>query len=219
MVSAEPIPVEVDGSLPEAKRRLEDAVAGLCDPVSQVVDGQLLWCDSWYCQLREALPGEQGSGYSGIARSLPPCWIDAMELAAEIDTAVAIWEARPQIDVSDDDLPPMTVLRLQAIERRGWRPQDTKSMDQISGIVEAWAGAIKALLSPVPKWSLPNPCPACNTAVVYRKDSAGDVVRQPALQIGPNGCECMRCHHIWAPTHFQHLASVLGYELPAGVLE
>lgn len=217
-MTAQPIETEADGSLPEARRRLEDAVSGLCDPVSQVVDGQLLWTDCLYVQLLESLPGDQGQGH-GVARSLPNIWLDACDLKTEIDTAVGIWEPRPVIDLRDGDPPPLTMVRLEAIEKRRWRPQDTRSMDQISGIVEAWAGSIKQLLNPTPRWSLPNPCPACGTKIVYRKDPAGELVRQPALEVGPLGCECRQCHYNWAPAYFTHLAQVLGYSLPEGVLE
>lgn len=216
-MSALPIPEE-DGSLPESRRRLADAISGLVDPKPETVDDKLLWTDCVYIQLLEAVPGEKGAR-TGVSRSQPPLWVDASDLLNEIDTAVSCWEPRPNIDASDDDLPPMTVIRLHAIEDRQWRPQDCHSMEQIAGNVESWTASITTLLSPVARWSLPNPCPACNTAIVYRKDSAGDMVRQPALQIGPNGCECQRCHHIWAPEYFTHLARVMGYELPAGVLE
>jgi hypothetical protein len=54
---------------------------------------------------------------------------------------------------------------------------------------------------------------------VYHRDSAGELVRQPALQIGVWGCECMACRAFWAPDRFVFLARVLGYELPEGVLE
>jgi hypothetical protein len=217
MTSPEPLPIDEDGNLPEARRRLGDAVAKLCDPQATMVDEAVHWLDSLYVQLRESLPGDQGQGH-GVARSLPNIWLDACDLLSEIDTAVAIWEPKVVIDVSVEP-PPMTVIRLRALEKRGWRPQDVRSIDQISGNLESWVGNIRQLLTPTPKWSLPNPCPACGTKQVYRKDSAGDLVRQPALQIGAMGCECMRCHHMWAPQYFQHLASVLNYPLPEGVLE
>ncbi|WP_396921645.1 hypothetical protein [Mycolicibacterium sp.] len=114
---------------------------------------------------------------------------------------------------------PIAVIRLQAVERRTWRPQDTTLVESIAAEIEAWATEIRSLLDPVKRWTLPNPCPACDTAIVYRRNSANETVRQPALQIGPNGCVCQNCHHTWAPEYFQHLAQVLGYELPSGVLE
>ena len=214
--------IEEDGDIVGARRRLADAISKLTDPRAEVVEGQTHWLDSHYTELQDALPGDQGSGH-GVARSLPPLFVDAADLLNEIDTAVSCWEPKPVIAV-DEELPAITVIRLRSIEKHGcrgipWRPQDADKADQIAANVEAWVVSINQLLRPTPAWSLPNPCPACNTAIVYRKDTAGDMVRKPALQIGPNGCECQKCHAIWEPAYFTHLARVLGYQLPAGVLE
>lgn len=235
-----PEPVDADGSLPESRKRLEDAVSGLVDPQPELAGsplcpdchnedcpktcevhncvGHTTWTDSLYLRLSGAVPGGQGQGH-GIACSSPPLNIDATELKQEIDVAVAAWEPRPLLDLAQGDPPPMTVVRLEALEKRRWRPQDTRSMDQISGNIEAWNESIKALLNPTPRWHLPNPCPACDKTVVYRKNSAGEPVRQPALQLtADGGCECASCHYVWAPYRIQILAAALGYPLPEGVL-
>ncbi|ALA48631.1 hypothetical protein POPTART_85 [Mycobacterium phage PopTart] len=217
-----------DGNLPAAKTRLGNAISALIDPKPEYTEGTTRWRDSLYDQLTEEIPGSQGNA-SRIPQSSPPLCIDAVELKTEIDATVAAWEPSsywvfgppypvPQRDLTREHTP-LTVLRLQLLERRPWRPQDTHGIEQISGRIEAWCESIKTMLNPPPKWSLPNPCPACDTAIVYRKNSAGETVRQPALQIGPSGCVCQNCHHEWGPQLFQHLANVLGYELPAGVLE
>lgn len=211
-------PVHEDGNLPAAKSRLAEAVSALIDPKPQLDNGKIRWIDSLYDQLVDEIPGSQGNA-SRVPQSSPPLCIDAAELKHEIDTATAAWEPRPAIDASNDHLPPMAVVRLQALENRSWRPQDTRAVEQIAGNIESWCESIKSLLNPTPRWHLPNPCPACDKAVVYRKNSANETVRQPALQIGPAGCVCQNCHHTWAPEYFQHLAQVLGYQLPAGVLE
>lgn len=54
---------------------------------------------------------------------------------------------------------------------------------------------------------------------LHNRMSAGERVRQPALRIGEHGCQCGQCGQVWAPQYFAHLANVLGYELPEGVLE
>ena len=213
-----PKPADDGGDLPGAITKLREAISGLISPRPQLVQGGLAWIDSWYKQLSESTAGQQGKGHHGVAGSIVPLWTDAVVLRDEIDTAVAAWEPRPVIDASFDDQPPITVIRLSAISRRTWRPQDVSSIDQITDIVASWCREIRDKLNPPPKWSLPNPCPACNTAVVYRVQD-GERIRQPALQIGPNGCECAKCHTVWAPQYFQHLASVLGMPLPDGVLE
>lgn len=198
-----------DGNLPAALARLADAIHAL---VEELHDYALkATAPSRYMQLRDSLPGQQNTGH-GVARSLPPLWLDAQQLLDEIDTAASIWQ--PQLCGV-----PVTVGRLRHLEARSWRPQDTKQLEQMTDAIEAWAKEIDALLTPEPKWHLPNPCPACNTSTVYRRDSAGELVRQPALQIGPEGCTCQKCRYTWTPQYFAHLAAVLGYPLPTGVLE
>lgn len=212
-----------DGNLPQARRHLSNAVSALIDPkpdARKMDDGtqRIDWIEPLYDQLCEAIPGGQGNA-SRVAQSSPPMCIDAAELKHEIDTAVSTWEPRPVIDPEKTQLTPMTVVRLQSLEKRTWRPQDAKGVEQIATNIESWCESIKTLINPPPRWHLPNPCPACNVAVVYRKNSGDETVRQPALQIGPTGCVCQNCHHEWAPAYFQHLARVMGYDLPVGVLE
>lgn len=215
--------IDEDGNLPAAKAMLSDAVSALIEPKPtnrKMDDGtiRIEWLDALYDQLLDAVPGGQGNA-SRTPQSSPPISIDATELKHEIDMAIAAWEPKPQIDASLLNIPPITIIRLQSLEKRPWRPQDARSIEQIANNIRSWCESIKTLLNPIPQWTLPNPCPACNTAIVYRPNSAGETVRKPALQIGPTGCVCQNCHHEWAPAYFQHLASVLGYELPNGVLE
>ena len=207
-----------DGNLPYALQKLGEAISALIDPKPIHHNNTLGWADSLYDQLTDEIPGSQGNA-SRVPQSSPPLCIDAAELKHEIDTAIAAWEPKPLIDASQNQPPPISIIRLQIIEKRAWRPQDVKSIEQITNNLLAWCEAIKTLLNPQPRWHLPNPCPACDTAIIYRKNSAGETVRQPALQIGPAGCVCQKCHHEWGPQLFQHLANVLGYKLPEGVLE
>lgn len=207
-----------DGNLPAALRDLGNAISTLVDPKPQTVEGDIHWTESLYDQLCDEVPGSQGNR-SRVPHSSPPLCLDAAELKHEIDTAVGVWEPRPPIDVSSGEPPPITVIRLQALEQRKWRPQDVRGIEQIISNLLGWCESIKSLLNPTPKWTLPNKCPACNVAIVYRKNSGGEIVRQAALQIGPSGCVCQNCRHEWGPQLFQHLANVLGYKLPEGVLE
>ncbi|MEW2478705.1 hypothetical protein AB0876_03865 [Mycobacterium sp. NPDC049093] len=219
-------PIETDGNLPAARNKLSNAISALIDPKPHTVrreydDGTSVnveWIDSLYDQLSDAVPGGQGNA-SRVPQSSPPMCIDAVDLMRKIESATAEWEPRPNIDAITDAEQAMPVIRLQAVERRTWRPQDTTLVENIAAEIESWATEIRSLLDPVKRWTLPNPCPACDTAIVYRRNSANETVRQPALQIGPAGCVCQNCHHTWAPEYFQHLAQVLGYELPSGVLE
>lgn len=216
--------VNEDGNLPEARRKLSDAVSALIEPKPEnrkMDDGtiRIEWVDSLYDQLLDAVPGGQGNA-SRVPQSSPPMCLDAASLKAEIDTATSIWEPKPVIDASQPNIPPITIIRLQALEHRTWRPQDVRGIQQIATNINSWCESIKTMLNPTPQWTLPNPCPACNVAIVYRPNSAGEIVRKPALNISVgSGCICLNCHHEWAPAYFQHLARVMGYDLPAGVLE
>jgi hypothetical protein len=79
---------------------------------------------------------------------------------------------------------------------------------------------VKVLLSPTSVKQLSAPCPACGAKSAFKRDSAGERVRAPALQIITElGCTCLVCRHTWAPELYLHLARVLGFETPAGVIE
>ena len=201
--------MEADSLLPGAVDRLHAAVGALVDPIKRMAPGGVQVAPSLLEQLRQEVPasvGERAGRSHG--KSIPPIWADALDVVREIDDAVSAW----QPDGCD------TPARLSALASRRWRPEDVKGIDQIVSAVEAWSQAIRDLLDPPRRWTLPNPCPACNTAVVYRKDSSGETVRQPALQIGPNGCECAKCHTAWTPDKFVFLARLLG-TVPGNVLE
>lgn len=206
-------PVDEDGALQPALQLLGDAIHRLCGPRSQFMEGKLLWSESRYMQLRDATAGEQvNTGGGGGSKSRPPFWTDAFDLLKEIDESVACWQP------AYDGVPP-TVGRLRWIEARSWRPQDCRQIGQITGAVAEWAAQVDALLDPPRRWTLPNPCPRCGKAVVYRKDPGGESIRQPALQIGTEGCSCANCRAVWPPDQFEFLARVLGYERPEGVLD
>lgn len=200
-----------DGNLPAALRQLGQAIHKLTDPTTAWINNQTTQAPSPYQQLQDATPGQQGTGH-GPSRSIPPCWLDAIELLNEIDLAVEIMQP------AYTGTPP-TIGRLKWLLQRKWRPQDTHQIEQLATNIHTWATEIETLLNPEPQWTLPNPCPACQTAVIYRKDISGDLIRKPALTIGPNGCTCLNCKAQWGPAYFTHLARVLGYQMPTGVLE
>lgn len=211
-----------DGNLPEARRELHDAICDLVNPRPQYTDTDdgTVWLDSLYIQLQGAVPGEK-QHRSGVARSQPPAWIDAIDTLRDIDSAVTGWEPRwPAIpgNLSNDPEPP-TVLRLRIIALRAWRPQDTAEVKKIAAKIRYWVDRITTLLADTHVKHISAPCPACGKTTVYRKDSGGELVRQPALQITAMGCQCQACKTTWAPDLYMHLARVLGYDLPAGVLE
>jgi hypothetical protein len=204
------VTVAPDGNLPGALDRLYAAVAGLVDEVKEMREGAVLVAPSLYEQLVEAVPG-QFLGRSGLAHSQPPLWVDAVDLLAEIDTNVRVWY--PDVSVG-------TVRRLRLLARYGWRPQDTELITGYGRQLESWAVSVQSLLNPAAVKQLSAPCPACNATSAYRRDSAGERVRVPALQIVTEiGCTCLVCRHTWGPELYLHLARVLGFRAPTGVLE
>ena len=187
------------------------AVGALIDPGKELVGGELRLGPSLYDQLVAELAATATRGETrGTHKSMPPVWVEAMDLRVEIDDAVRAWQ--PDGASTPD--------RLRGLAARRWRPQDTRSVEQIAANLESWAAPIKALLSPQHVKHVSSPCPACNATHVYRRDAAGEMVRMPALQIvADTGCTCQGCGAHWAPDRYLWLCKVLGFELPAGVLE
>jgi hypothetical protein len=240
-VTAEPLPVEADGDVVSARRRLSDAISALCDSRSEMAGdegcpdcrmescpGHMMWVASWYEQLQDSLAGEQGAGFHATqARSVPPLWVDAAQTLMEIDEAVGIWEPRPNVDVSEDDPPPMTIIRLQAIGKRQWTPQQTKKMDDLTDIIAAWVKEIEQLFSVEPVralWAAKGggfaACPACSATMAKKEDRCGERVQYPALQLSNDGTtRCMACRTSWGPDLAMFVCRSLGYPTPAGVLE
>jgi hypothetical protein len=183
-----------DGELRPALNRLEDAVSALIDPRPEVVDGKTRWTPSLYEQLRDSLPGQQSQGGRN-SPNMGGAWIDCLLIVMQIDDTVSCWQ-RAGAD---------TPARLQLIETR-WattgRPQDVKSIDQISGILESWVSDIRNLLNPEPKLTPRVPCPECGEKWIHSRDSGGDLVRRPALHITGEGCRCGHCRILWTPAQW-----------------
>ena len=182
--------------LPAARERLRDAVHALCGPVVEYHDGRVLTAPSLLEQVRESMfPGRGPEGnYRRAGRRLP-LWLDPLELHNEIDVASLCWSRGGS-----------TAERFSALVERTWSVEDCKRIGVMCDALEQWAAQIKELLDPPARWSLPNPCPACGTAVVYRRNSSGESVRTAALQIGPRGCECQNCRTVWQPDRFVWLS-------------
>jgi hypothetical protein len=234
-----------DGNLPEARRELSNAISALTDPKPTLAGsrdcpkchneqcdpdcrehecpGHVEWVDSLYVQLRKAIPGEKRHR-TGVSASQPPMWIGALDQLRKIDSTVTSWEPHWPLQLPslwpfayDDEYP--TIQRLRILEKRRWRPQDCALIDERTEKILGWCDKITELLNETPKLSLPNACPACNTKVVHRPDpDGGPPLRSAALQIGALGCTCAHCRYTWSPQHYVHLAAVLGYQLPEGVL-
>jgi hypothetical protein len=200
-----------DGNIQTAADRLHIAVSGFVDEVKAMAGGAVRVVPSWYDQLSDSTATTMGHATVQTARrSMPPVWCDALDLRCEIDAKTLEWEPAQ----------PTAPARLRAVAARPWRPQDTSGVEKIAGNVESWSVSVQSLLHPTSVKQLSAPCPACGAKSAYRRDSAGERVRVPALQIITElGCTCLVCRHTWGPELYLHLARVLGFETPAGVIE
>lgn len=196
-----------DGSLPASKARLDKAIDAVFNPIRERINGCNRVAPSLYAQLEESIPGITGERAGGQVTM--PLWVDAADLRNTIVTQIAEWWPKG-FNILD---------RLQSIENHPYRPQDCELIDRMAAVMEAWPHAIKTLLYPERHWSLPAKCPNCDTATIYRKDSSGEFVRQAALQIDSQGCQCQKCRTRWSPELFMHLARTLGYNPDTSVLE
>jgi hypothetical protein len=200
-----------DGNIQAARTKLARAVQRLTAPRNAHFLDNVRIAPSLYTQLVSDLAGTQGDTRTP-AKSLPPLWIDACQLIVDMDRTTAKW-ANGQFN----DTPH----RLQALSFAAtWRPQDTHHVNTIATTVDSWCDKIINLLDPQSRKEITAPCPSCGKRVVYRKDPAGELVRQAALVlIVGQGCTCLSCDAHWSPDYYMHLARLLKCDLPAGVLE
>jgi predicted RNA-binding Zn-ribbon protein involved in translation (DUF1610 family) len=198
-----------DGNIVHAKIKLSRAIQRLTEPRPGVYHDCTLYAPSLYSCLKSDLAGTQGDTRTP-AKSLPPIWLDASMLLTDIDIQAVKWFPSA-MDTTD---------RLQRLTVKAWRPQDTDHVRDITRTVNSWCESIINLLDPESQKFISAPCPSCGKGIVYRRDSAGDEVRQPALKlVVSQGCTCQACGAYWAPEKFMFLGRLLGYEMPEGVLE
>lgn len=200
-----------DGNITAARTKLTDAITKLCAPRTCIHYNATLSAPSLYDMLTSNMSARQGDTRTP-AQSLPPLWVDALQLRTEIDTQARKWVKRPG-DVG-------TPSRLSALVEQPWRPQDT---DQVTGMarqIRSWCESIINLFDPEHRKYISAACPSCGKATVYKRDTAGETVRQPALVVITNiGATCQHCDAHWSPDRYLFLCRLLGFELPAGVLE
>ena len=198
-----------DGNIQAARTRLGRAVQRLTAPRPTHLNDTTRFQPSLYNCLKSDLAGTQGDTRTP-AKSLPPIWVDASMLLRDIDVQTIKWAP----------IPGDTPARLQRISFQTFRPQDTDFVSGIARTVDGWCESITGLLDPEGHKYISAACPSCGKETVYRKDSAGDIVRQPALKlVVSQGCTCQACNAFWAPEKFMFLGRLLGYDIPEGVLE
>jgi hypothetical protein len=136
--------------------------------------------------------------------------LDAIQLKFEVDAQTLRWCNKPGT----------TPERLQTLSFQTWRPQDYDHVHLMARTVDGWAEKYIALLDPeAVKYIAGTACPSCGKTTVHRRDSAGELVRQPALKIVTGtGCTCQNCDAFWAPDRFLFLSKLLGFDSPEGVL-
>lgn len=184
-------------SLPLARRRLDDAVHALADPVLDWHAGVCRTSPALYVGMRGALRGSTDRR-SGVWRSVLPCRADVLGWLVEVDGTVAAWEHGKG-----------TIDRLHQHAARGFRVQDCAMIDSHTELIERWVLTAVDVLADTPKLRLEVPCPSCGTDWAYRRE-AGDVVRERALRVDVNGCLCGACGVAWAADQFHFLARLLG---------
>jgi hypothetical protein len=81
--------IPIDNPLAAARRRLDDAVHGLADPVPVWDHGTCRWSDAVYDRLRVALAG--GAGNRTGARRTVPCRVDVLTLPVEAEADWLLW--------------------------------------------------------------------------------------------------------------------------------
>lgn len=200
-----------DGNIVAGKRKLENAVRRLLDkrpgtPQSDAV----LYAPSLYDSLISDVSGTQGDTRTP-AKSIPPVWIDAVQLRQDIDAQAHRWVT----------MPGTTQWRLRVIAVKSWRPQDTTVIEDMARVIDGWCEQITRLvIDPQSHKELTVACPSCGKRTVRCRDGAGEMVRRAALVLIANeGCTCQACDAHWAPEYYQHLARLLEINPPEGVVE
>lgn len=182
---------------------------------------------SVYEEMRSDLAGRQGTSTGGVARSLPPVWVDGLDWVAEVDRRVAWWTGQFGLDGEQGrvdvvaygimfDTAGTTTARLRNFAEYQW-PNDQVWL-MYGGVIarelESWKTTADQLVEGVKQRKLEviAPCPQCGERYVHRKDSAGEIVRQAALQMTLDGCKCLSCNDLWAQDNLLTLSRVIDYE-------
>lgn len=208
-----------DGDLTVALRALYDAIDALVEPRIEWADDRIVSGPSPYRQLQSVIAGMQGTGNGHASRSMPPIWVDAIDILNGIDRDA--WQAGlPELPQPQPEYTPGAPHRIRELAKRAWRPQDTKRIENLTKALTGWAHKIDVKLNPPRRLHIAAACPACGATTAKHVDSAGEEVNGPALTvIAEHGCTCLECGSFWDPYHYQWLAKVLACPLPAGVLE
>ena len=189
-----------DGPLALARRRLDDAVHALADPVPVWAGGVCRWSDSVYVRLRVALRGAPVSRTAVYHRSKPPCRFDVLALlVSNRHRGVLVGTGRQghggaASPVGWPRLAAPGLLADRHVQRRD------RAVDTVGGRAD----------HPELRVFLREPCPRCGERWAVRRDSAGELVRVRVLKVSETGCKCQACGASWGPDRFEWLARLLG---------
>lgn len=197
-----------EGDLTAALRGLYDAIDALVEPRIEWTGDRIISGPSPYKQLQSVVAGMQGTGNGHASRSMPPVWVDAVDILNAIDVALDAWRL-PELPQPQPEYVPGAPHRLRELAKRPWRPQDTKRVENLTSALAGWATEIDQKLNPPRRLHIAAPCPACGATAVKRRDSAGEDVNVPALQLDDDGCTCQECRTHWPPERYRLLARVL----------
>ena len=199
-----------DGNINAARTRLHHAITRLTQPRPALHGTTTLYQPSLYQSLAADLAGvTTGKTSHSASKSMPPLWIDAADLLTRMDAQTHKWVPKKG----------STPQRLETLNTKTWRPQDTDHVYTIARTINSWCDSIQNLIDPKGAKHIAAPCPACGQQNIKTKDGNGEIVRRPVLKImAETGCTCQACNTFWAPDQFIHLSKQLGF-LPANILE
>lgn len=190
--------------LPGALQELDDAIHRMTAPHTRVhrtdTTSKIISKPSLYAEMLASVQGAQGSALGGVARSMPPVWLDGVDWIKKVDSSVKEWWPSKG----------NTVSRLEELVKAGWRPQDTEQVQHMADSLTRWALEAESLLDGGrDSFALSAPCPACGESWVYKRDALGENVRVATLTVTGLGCNCLSCGHHWGMEYFTHLAAVI----------
>lgn len=210
-------------TLPEARNRLQDAISALIDPRPYLLDcGRTTYLDSLYTELCDSLAGQQGTTGDHHARSLPLLWAEAHDTLTDIDSTVRKWH--PEIPAAPEnwaDKPrPATIVRLEAIFNKKFRPQDVDMITDWTARLQAFAKTIRNLTLPeITVYLRGHTCPICGNSHAKHVDSAGEEVNNAALMIRGDSALCRHCRTVWDYPRLPMLGRMLGQSQSVGIIE
>lgn len=200
----QPTPDEIaKQDLADVVQRLQVVADALVGREVAYLDGTTLTYLSLYEELCELSSGGGGNGESYAAtfeRGQAPMWITGWALVYEIDTAVALWT-----DAGN------TVDGIRQLTERHWTTDQLRQLTELTDNIVKWVGAAERLINPRTV-QVRRPCPVCAARYTYTKDTHGDHVRTPALQLDAEGVRCLSCRASWGLDQAEFLQRLMESE-------